>query len=157
MKILIVEDEEMLRDVLQMAFSRSKNSEFFFAETTSKAIDILKKNTDIDFVTLDGNLADGDKGEEVARYITEKMWAGQRETKRPAMVEIAGDPSYIQEAAKTYPKPFRVVELALNPDAWIKKMMALSDQKNGSAPCEPDVQSLSVRGGHVAFAASSCG
>jgi len=145
-KILIVEDNDISQMILEDAFSKSKNIDLFFAKTATEAIKVLGVHPKIDLVTLDGNLKDGSEGADVARHIREKMWSGV-EMKRPVMVGITGEINPIDGTAAAYVKPIKAIEIAKDPDAWVKKMMVFSDQKNGYNPSRPEMLAEVTQGG----------
>ena len=150
-KILIVEDDDISQMVLENAFSRSKDIDLFFAKTASEAIEVLSAHSDMDLVTLEGNLKDGSEGADVARHIREKVWSGV-EMKRPVMVGITGEINPIDGTAAAYVKPIKAIEIDKDPDAWVKKMMAFSDQKNGCNPSRPEMLAEVTQGGRSSVA-----
>jgi signal transduction histidine kinase len=69
-KILIVDDEQSIRDVLEQIISRGLSGTtplFIHAENGQVALDILKNNPDVDVITLDLNMPVMDGFETLAR------------------------------------------------------------------------------------------
>ena len=59
MKILVVDDSSTMRRVLKMGVSKATaglNPTIFEAENGQEGLDVLRKNTDIDYVFLDVNM-----------------------------------------------------------------------------------------------------
>ena len=66
-KILIVEDDMMLSDLIKTNFVRNGH-EVYQAEDSAKAIDVLAKEP-IDIMLLDYDLKDGDKSDKVLNWL----------------------------------------------------------------------------------------
>ncbi|MBG07520.1 MAG: hypothetical protein CME68_02080 [Halobacteriovoraceae bacterium] len=58
-KILIVEDEESVADVMEMYIETEFDNEIIFAKSGNEAIEILKKDHDIVLVLSDYTMEDG--------------------------------------------------------------------------------------------------
>ncbi|MBF0363561.1 MAG: response regulator [Oligoflexia bacterium] len=70
MKILYVEDEQIIREVFSLQLEAKLDVKVFEAESGNKAVEFLKKNSDIDLVVSDYNMPDGD-GDVVYKYLKE--------------------------------------------------------------------------------------
>jgi len=66
-KILVVEDDMMLSDLIKTNFVRNGH-EVYQAEDSAKAIDVLAKEP-IDIMLLDYDLKDGDKSDKVLNWL----------------------------------------------------------------------------------------
>jgi response regulator RpfG family c-di-GMP phosphodiesterase len=62
MKILIVEDDNDIRDILMFTFDSEINASYVYAGSGNEAIDIIKLNEDIDLIVCDYNMPNGNGG-----------------------------------------------------------------------------------------------
>ena len=70
MKILIVDDDKDIRDIIEFTLSCDIESDFIHAESGNSAIEIIKETSDLDLVICDYNMPDGNGGV-VYRYLLE--------------------------------------------------------------------------------------
>ncbi len=63
MKVLIVDDDSDIRDILEFTFSCEAEANFIHASSGNEAIKIIKENSDIDIIICDYNMPDGDGGD----------------------------------------------------------------------------------------------
>lgn len=63
LKILVVDDEEDIRDIIAFTFETFVEADFLFAGSGNSAFDIIKKHNDIDLVISDYNMPDGNGGD----------------------------------------------------------------------------------------------
>ncbi|MBT4793085.1 MAG: response regulator [Halobacteriovoraceae bacterium] len=68
MKVLIVDDYQDIRDVIELALSCEFDGEFIHAESGIEAIELLKENKDFDFMTCDYHMPNGG-GDSVYQYL----------------------------------------------------------------------------------------
>ena len=70
MKILIVDDDSDIREILEFTFSCEVDSDYIHAETGNEAIEIIKNNEDLDLIVCDYNMPDGNGGD-VYKFLLE--------------------------------------------------------------------------------------
>jgi response regulator RpfG family c-di-GMP phosphodiesterase len=70
MKVLIVDDDNDIRDIIEFTFNCEVDSEFLHAESGNKAIEVIKENKDINLIICDYNMPDGNGGD-VYQYLLE--------------------------------------------------------------------------------------
>ncbi|MCM2324699.1 MAG: response regulator, partial [Oligoflexia bacterium] len=70
MKILVVEDESVLRDLVSFMLESRFGGEILEASSGNRAIELLRNNPDIDLVICDYRMDDGTGGD-VFRYLQE--------------------------------------------------------------------------------------
>jgi response regulator RpfG family c-di-GMP phosphodiesterase len=68
MKVLIVDDDNDIRDIIEFTFNCEVESEFLHADSGNKAIEVIKDNSDISLVICDYNMPDGSGGD-VYKYL----------------------------------------------------------------------------------------
>ena len=71
MKILIVDDEEDIRDIVSFLFETQVEAEFAYAESGKSAITAIEENSKIDLIICDYNMPDGNGGD-VYQYLIDK-------------------------------------------------------------------------------------
>ena len=104
-KLLIVEDSEESRDLIQLALSNENNLKFFQAESVKESLQILEKEL-FDIILLDLSLPDGN-GSSICQMIREKPEVYSK----PFIVALTADTS--QESVNK--------NLELGCDDYIKK------------------------------------
>lgn len=72
MKVLIVDDDNDIRDIIEFTFNCEVESEFVHAESGNKAIDVIKENSDISLIICDYNMPDGNGGDVYKFLLKEK-------------------------------------------------------------------------------------
>ena len=105
-KILIVDEDENIFVLYHAYLTEDFGHTTLFAVGPDEAINVLKKDKDIDLVILGGNMYVPFKekfmkqrhGHEVANFICNILWPSQGETKRPLFV-TAGHNLYRAEGA----------------------------------------------------------
>lgn len=118
MKVLIVEDEEMIRDGLEFAL-RQEDYEVVLASTVSEAMEQIRNGQDIGFYLLDIMLPDGD-GYQVCREI-------RKRSKAPILFLTACEDEVhtvmaLEQGADDYiSKPFRIRELTARMKAILRR------------------------------------
>lgn len=70
MKVLIVDDDKDIRDIIEFTFSCEVESDFVHAESGNKAIELIKDSSDLDLIICDFNMPDGNGGD-VYRFLLE--------------------------------------------------------------------------------------
>lgn len=70
MNILIVDDEEDIRDIISFTFEVEVEAEFSYASSGNEAIKFIEEKNDIDLIICDYNMPDGNGGE-VYKYLLE--------------------------------------------------------------------------------------
>ena len=70
MRVLIIDDEEEIREIVSFTFETEIPASFLYAESGNKAIDVIKKEDDIDIIICDFKMQDGTGGD-VYKYIVE--------------------------------------------------------------------------------------
>lgn len=71
MKVLIVDDDKDIRDIIEFTFGCEVESDFVHAESGNKAIEIVDSNNDLDLIICDYNMPDGNGGD-VYKYLLKK-------------------------------------------------------------------------------------
>jgi response regulator RpfG family c-di-GMP phosphodiesterase len=62
-KILLVDDEKDIAEILTFTFESEVEAEFLYAETGNQAIKVIGENSDIDLIVCDYNMPDGNGGD----------------------------------------------------------------------------------------------
>lgn len=71
MNILIVDDEEEIREILTFTLETEIKADFLYAESGSEAIKLISSNNDIDLIICDYNMPNGTGGD-VYNYLVEE-------------------------------------------------------------------------------------
>ena len=71
MKILIVDDEEDIRDIVSFIFETEVEAESTYADSGKNAIKAIEESSDIDLIICDYNMPDGNGGD-VYQYLIDK-------------------------------------------------------------------------------------
>lgn len=74
MRVLIVDDDEDIREIIEFTFSCEVESDFVHAESGNKAIEIIKSSNDLDLIICDFNMPDGNGGD-VYRFLVENDYS----------------------------------------------------------------------------------
>lgn len=70
MKILIIDDDKDIRDIIEFTISCEVEANFLHAESGHSGIEVIKKNNDIDLIICDYNMPNGNGGE-VYKFLLE--------------------------------------------------------------------------------------
>ena len=135
MKILIVEDEPSTQKLYSCLFGRKSGCTVLFAEDVESSQRLLDEHNDIDVVTLDGELNNNGRGQDVAEYIVGTVWPRQEraKTERTAFVTLSGMPYEVEGMSASYCKPdFPSIVLKGGVTAWIAAM------KTARPPARPE-------------------
>ncbi len=62
LKVLIIDDEEDIRDIIAFTFEAEADCEFLFADTGNKAIEVIESAKEIDLIVCDYNMPRGNGG-----------------------------------------------------------------------------------------------
>jgi response regulator RpfG family c-di-GMP phosphodiesterase len=71
MKVLIVDDEEDIRDIVAFTFEAEVEAEFIYAASGNEAIEAIVKDSEIDLIICDFNMPNGSGGD-VYQYLLDK-------------------------------------------------------------------------------------
>ena len=129
LKVLVVEDEEIAQDILVETFEDA-GVEVLKARSIWGAMRLLDAHTDIDVVTLDGNLQ-GDHGSKVAEHIVNVLWPKQAEAAcgKTAFVVISGTPFTPEGVSASYSKSATTMRLITHFEGgtcgWLRHMKSL--------------------------------
>ena len=63
MRVLIVDDDSDIRDIIEFTFNCEVESEFIHAESGNEAIKIIEKDSNINLIICDYNMPDGNGGD----------------------------------------------------------------------------------------------
>ncbi len=63
MKILLVDDDIDIREILEFTFTCEIEADFLHADSGQNAIEVLKNHSDISFVVCDYNMPNGSGGD----------------------------------------------------------------------------------------------
>jgi len=129
LKVLVVEDNHSDQDRLVSIFEKT-GCEVLKARSIWGAMRLLDAHTDIDVVTLDGNLQ-GDHGSKVAEHIVNVLWPRQAEAAcgKTAFVVISGSPFTPEGASASYSKSATTTRLITKFEGgtcgWLRHMKSL--------------------------------